>query len=158
MFDKDIPCVRRRTFLMFEEGHLLCSKQDISCVRSRTSRVFQAGHLLCSKQDMSCAPRTKKRFSSKHIDHTPLNSSFFELDFLRPMMPWFRVMLYFWPLCWLHTEMSNRAKSSNGQKVARIALISTICLPKSTASTRSKFRKKIARRARHRRRCRRRRE
>ena len=42
------------------------------------------------------------------------------------MMPWFRAMLYFWALCGLHTEMSNLAKSSNGQNIARIALISTI--------------------------------
>ena len=41
-------------------------------------------------------------------------------------MPWFRAMLYFLALCWLHTEMSNLAKSSNGQKIARIAPISKI--------------------------------
>ena len=69
---------------MFEEGHLLCSKQDISCVRSRTSRVFhagdiscvpnrtsrvfQAGHLLCSKQDISCVPRrTSLVFQAGHL-------------------------------------------------------------------------------------------
>ena len=42
------------------------------------------------------------------------------------MMPWFRAMLYFLALCWLHTEMSNLAKSSDGQKIARVAPISKI--------------------------------
>ena len=38
---KDNPCVRRRTFFVFEEGHSLCSKKDIPCVRRRTFLVFE---------------------------------------------------------------------------------------------------------------------
>ena len=45
---------RRRTFVVFEEGHSLCSKKDILCVRSKTFLVFEAGHSLCSKQDIPC--------------------------------------------------------------------------------------------------------
>ena len=65
---KNIPCVRRRTFLMFEEGHSVCSKKSIPCVRRRTFLVFQAGHLLCSKQDISCVPsRTSHVFQAGHL-------------------------------------------------------------------------------------------
>ena len=39
---------------------------------------------------------------------------------------WFRAMLHFWALCWLHTEMPDLAKPSNGKKIARIAPILTI--------------------------------
>ena len=38
---KDNPCVRRRIFLVFEEGHSLCSKKDIPCVRRRTFLLFE---------------------------------------------------------------------------------------------------------------------
>ena len=37
----DIPCVRRRTFLAFEEGHSLCSKKTVPCVRRKTFLVFE---------------------------------------------------------------------------------------------------------------------
>ena len=47
----DIPCVRRRAFLVFEEGHSLCSKKDISCVRGRTFLVFEEGQSLCSNHE-----------------------------------------------------------------------------------------------------------
>ena len=45
---------RRRTFVVFEERHSLCSKKDILCVRSKTYLVFEAGHSLCSKQNIPC--------------------------------------------------------------------------------------------------------
>ena len=74
---KDILCVRRRTFFVFEEGQPLCStneipyvrgrtfcvfeaersvcsKQEVPCVRNRTFLVIEAGHSLCSKQDIPC--------------------------------------------------------------------------------------------------------
>merc|ERR1711904_241295 len=38
---KDIPCVRRKTFLAFYERHSLCSKKDIPCVRRKTFLVFE---------------------------------------------------------------------------------------------------------------------
>ena len=34
-------CVRRRTFLVLEEGQSLCSKKDIPCVRTKTFLVFE---------------------------------------------------------------------------------------------------------------------
>ena len=49
-----IPCVRSRTFLVFEAEHSLCSKQNIPCIRSRTFLVLEAEHSLCSKQDIPC--------------------------------------------------------------------------------------------------------
>ena len=52
-----IACVPSRTFLVFQAGHFVCSKQDISCAPSKTFRVFQAGHFLCFKQHNSCVPR-----------------------------------------------------------------------------------------------------
>ena len=38
---KDIPCVRRTTFLVFGERHSLCSKKNIPCVRRKTFLVFE---------------------------------------------------------------------------------------------------------------------
>ena len=52
---KDLRCVRRRTFLTFEEGHSVCSKNDILCVRRRTFLVFEEGHSVCSKEDSVCS-------------------------------------------------------------------------------------------------------
>ena len=40
---KGIPCVRKKTFLVFEERHSLCSKKNIPCVRTRTFLVFEDG-------------------------------------------------------------------------------------------------------------------
>ena len=37
---QDIPCVQRRTFLVFEAGHSVCSTQDIPCAPRRTFRVL----------------------------------------------------------------------------------------------------------------------
>ena len=59
------PCVRRRTFLLFEEGQFivfeegqsLCSKKDFPCVRRRTFLVFEEGQSLCSKKDIPCVRR-----------------------------------------------------------------------------------------------------
>ena len=39
---QDSPCVRSRTFLVFEAGHSLCSTQDILCVANKTSLMFQS--------------------------------------------------------------------------------------------------------------------
>ena len=44
--------------------HSLCSKQDIPCVRSRTFRVFEEGHSLCHEQDISCVPITKNALAT----------------------------------------------------------------------------------------------
>ena len=49
---QDIPCVRSRTFLVFQAERPLCSKQNILCVRSRTFLAFEAGHSLWSKQNI----------------------------------------------------------------------------------------------------------
>ena len=38
---KFFPCVRRKTFLVLEEGSSLCSKIDIPCVRRKTFLVFE---------------------------------------------------------------------------------------------------------------------
>merc|ERR1712118_657581 len=54
-------------FLVFEEGHSLCSKKnhslclkiDIPCVRRRTFLVFEERHSLCSKKNISCVQRRR---------------------------------------------------------------------------------------------------
>ena len=38
---KDVICVRRTTFFVFEERHSLCSKKDIPSVRRKTFLVFE---------------------------------------------------------------------------------------------------------------------
>ena len=64
---KDTPCVRGRTALVFDERNSLCSRKDILCVRSRTFRVFQAGSSLCSKQNIPCdRSRTFLVFEAGH--------------------------------------------------------------------------------------------
>ena len=54
---KDIPCVRRRTFLVFEDGHSLWSKKDIPYVQGQTFLVFEDKHSLCSKKDIPSVRR-----------------------------------------------------------------------------------------------------
>ena len=52
---QDIPCVRSKTFRVFEAGHSLCSKQDIPCVRNRTFLVLRTRDFLCSNhQQCTC--------------------------------------------------------------------------------------------------------
>ena len=65
------PCVRRRTFLVFEEGqNSLCSKKDNPCVRRRIFLVFEEGHSLCSKKDIPCVRR--RTFLLFEDDETPI--------------------------------------------------------------------------------------
>ena len=51
----DIPCVQRKTFLVFEEEHSLCSKKK---------------HSLCSDKDIPCVRRTT--FLVFEDDETPI--------------------------------------------------------------------------------------
>ena len=62
---------------MFEEGQSLCSKKDIPCVRRRTFLVFEGKHSLCSKKQHSfCSkkdiPCVRKTFLVFEDDKTPI--------------------------------------------------------------------------------------
>ena len=76
VFTQDIPCVRSRTFLVFEAGHSVCSKQEIACVRSRTFLVFGARHSLCLKQDILCVAKRTFRVFQSPTKHMPLFGEF----------------------------------------------------------------------------------
>ena len=80
---KHIPCVPTRTFLVLQRNHLLCSKQNICCVLKKTFPVFQARHLLCSKENNSCAPqKTSPVFRSPKNAHATFRR-------IRPIVPRF---------------------------------------------------------------------
>ena len=61
---QDVPCVRSRTFLMFEARHSVYSEQDMSCLRSKTFLVFDARHSLCCERDIPCVPITKNALAT----------------------------------------------------------------------------------------------
>ena len=46
----DIPCVRRMTFLAFDERHSLCSKKDIPCVRRNNTPSVRRKNIPCVRR------------------------------------------------------------------------------------------------------------
>ena len=111
---QDIPCVRSKTFPVFEAGHSLCSKQDIPCVRNRTFLVFEAGHSLCCEQKISCVPIT--------------NNAHAIFWWIQPIVPGFgRIVIRFAQILGRSAELAKKwranFRTSNGSKIARIAPI-----------------------------------
>ena len=127
---RDIPYVRRRTFLVFEEWHSLGSKKDIPCVRGRTFLVCEERHSLCSKQDNPCVRgRTFLVLRRGHFvcsTHQQSTCHFLVNSADRPGI------IPDWGGLWSESrdDRLNSPKSggsaSNGQKLARIAPILTI--------------------------------
>ena len=117
MHEESMLAKRCRTFLVFEAGHSVCSKQDIPCVRSKTFLVFEAGHSLCCEEDISCVPIT--------------NNAHANFSWIQPIVPGFgRIVIRF---AQTRDDRPNSPKNgvrnfrtSNDSKIARMAPISTI--------------------------------